>query len=684
MKAKNTKTIRNFFIAALIVFLALPIIFPEANPVKIIKKENLFQHEDSPLPIFPKDNILKKYVKRLKKFYKVEQEESLSPKEEVQEITDEEINAHDLFFSTDYEEENYDLLANANNISDRDNNINLQKGTVQTNDGLLLEPTQEGYYYQGKFYKNGTYPENANKQAIEGALSRYHNTIAKEQGKKALYYADDKGNLTVDYVKELPSTISSDIDGYYAKNTDINPAKTVDAFKDIAAYAKINNSNDYDKYRGATIIGLNNKSDFSNGNIKSSDIANASLSDMHSAYNLLQMNIQNGEIGKNINIEKPHNPGASFVKKFLNADSSSPVTITDKPNTSSNNVYQGNTEEIYNVALCDQNFAQEYADKIHQLSCDSSIESPKQFQDIPTFASDNFKVIDSKENILTCGEAPIIEQSANISGTVPEESDFNKFKRELNKVTTQNEKDNVNIISTDKNFFPVAAKLNEEGSIKNKEGNPVTVYVIGPKEGETDLSNILHNITFSVTDDTNVAAQLDTNLSNFYSLTQSKDTYTMLAFPTDDINTVFVLNDPNNSYWIQNPKQINKYPNQYMEKNGVYYPGAIVDKTEIIKMVSQHKTNLLFVSEQPSNTAFLPNGSVYKTIDGQNVNINSFDPEKIGENVKMVNKLSESWEEQKLQQDIAQDINKPLKIDYGVEAKPKKASQNSLSGKTKK
>ncbi|MCR5505056.1 MAG: hypothetical protein K6E94_05870, partial [Elusimicrobiaceae bacterium] len=300
MKAKKTKNIKNFLIGAFVIFLALPIIFPETNPVKILKKENNPKTEESPLPIFSRDNPITNYVKRLKEFYTLEKRDEFT-KEESADNQNDEVSSYDLFFSADNDDEAVNLFADAGQI---DNSIDIEKGVVRTNDGLFLQPTQEGYYYQGQFYKNGTYPPNANKKTIEGALSRYHNAIARNQGKKAIYSADGNGNLTVDYVKEYPDSVLGNIENYLAKNSQMKGGAN-----DIGTYAKAGKL-DYDKYRGATINGLNNRSGYSGGNYGSNgnaDISKASLTDMHSAYNIALQKIKSGELLKENNIEKPEN-----------------------------------------------------------------------------------------------------------------------------------------------------------------------------------------------------------------------------------------------------------------------------------------------------------------------------------------------------------------------------------------
>ena len=292
------KNIARFLVLALVIFLFLPLIFPEKSDFKILKKESVYSHEDSPLPVFPKESVLDKYVHKLKKFYKmdtpvfVSQEEQArqirknNEKEEYEDIDAEiatenaDITANDLFFSAGYDDE-ADIYSTAEK---EDNTVNLQKGTVLTKDGLTLQPTQEGYYYEGKFYKNGTYPKNANRKHIEGALSRYHSLIAKNLGKKALYFADDKGNLTVSYEDNLPSEFSTDIDTYLAQNRN-------NTIKRIRNHHKTGN---HTKKFNDT------KSNLNNLDIAASEVALASLKDMHAAYNLLNSKIKSGEIGQGI------------------------------------------------------------------------------------------------------------------------------------------------------------------------------------------------------------------------------------------------------------------------------------------------------------------------------------------------------------------------------------------------
>lgn len=295
----HNKNIARLLIFAVALFLLLPLIFPEKTDLKIINKERQYSREESPLPIFPKENLLEKYVNKLKKFYKMDipvfnsskQENEIPDDTAEDQITNKEkenieITAGDLFFSMDNDgDENADQTT-----EQKDNTVNLQKGTVLTKDGKTLEPTQDGYYHNGKFYRNGTYPKNYNKRYIEGALSRYHSRVAQNLGKKALYLADENGNLTVSYVDELPDEISIDIDTYLAQNQNKNNSPLRNF---------IYNINQNNAYKNAKIKNSGNR--YAN----TSDIATASIKNIHAAYNLLSEKIKSGEI-LNL-IPKPQN-----------------------------------------------------------------------------------------------------------------------------------------------------------------------------------------------------------------------------------------------------------------------------------------------------------------------------------------------------------------------------------------
>ncbi|MCR5504513.1 MAG: hypothetical protein K6E94_02960 [Elusimicrobiaceae bacterium] len=336
MKFKNLfdiKNIKRFVILAIILFFVLPVIVPQKKSIKIIKKEISLDREESPLPIFSKETPLEKYIKRVKKFYGFAKE-PLQEQAEDEPENQEEVYAEDLFFSYEDDDEiNHTLFANANpNAEMADTSVNLQKGTVMTASDMLLEPTQEGYYYKGQFYKNGTYPPNANKQEIEVALNNYHSAIAKYHGKKALYVADSKGNLTVDYINEYPDNMSDNIDKYFAQNP-LMQQETPSAPTQNKVNSNKTKYYNNQRYAGAHING--NGGSFQNTNVNMSDVALASLYDMHSAYNLANAKIKSGELGQNIDIEQPGNQNqnnSAFDNSLNNLAISEPEIDPENPN----------------------------------------------------------------------------------------------------------------------------------------------------------------------------------------------------------------------------------------------------------------------------------------------------------------------------------------------------------------
>lgn len=643
----HTKNISRLITLAILIFLFLPLIFPEKSNFKILKKENVYSHEDSPLPVFPKESVLGKYVDKFKKFYKIgvsdtdyaQQDAEQTSFPETNEITKDkkpnqsvDITAEDLFFSADFDDDIY--TASNPQVKQEDNTINLQKGTVITKDGMTLEPTPEGYYYKDKFYKNGTYPQNANRKYIEGALSRYHSRIAKNLGKKALYFADENGNLTVSYVDNLPNQTAKSIDAYYQNNQQQNTAR--------------HNTNQARNMGG--------------DDVNYSDVARVSTKDIHAAYNLLAQKIQSGQAGQGIDLSEPMQN--AVINNFLNGNSGPSNEITpNKPNDVPPPP-PANPEQSETVLAGGQDFAQNYADKIHELNCGTdergsaaSASAPA----APATIGNIFQVI-GDGSAVSCDTAPmVVENSSAITGNVSENSDLQRFANELNRVTAQSEKTDINIISTDRNFYPVASMLNNEESIVNSKGEPVTVHIIGPNENEEDLSKVLEGVTYSITDDMSAADKLNDDLANYYAYVQDENagTHTVLAFPTDDERQVFILADPNNSYWLKNPSELENLPAQYMEKNGVYYKGVIVDKTEIGDLVSAEKTNLLYISEQ-DYTHYLPNGSALTTVREDDIKINSLHPEQVQKNTDMVRNLTENG--QRSLQRAQQKKQRPIEV----------------------
>ena len=96
-----------------------------------------------------------------------------------------------------------------------------------------------------------------------------------------------------------------------------------------------------------------------------------------------------------------------------------------------------------------------------------------------------------------------------------------------------------------------------------------------------------------------------------------------------------------------------------MEKNGVYYKGIIVDKTQIGELVNSEKTNLLYISDTEI-THHLPNGSVLTTVTEDDVKINSLHPEQVQKNTDRVRTLTEDG--QRALEKARQEQQQPIEI----------------------
>lgn len=507
------------------------------------------------------------------------------------------------------------------------NTVNLQKGTVLTTDNLLLQPTQEGYFYNGKFFKNGHYPRFANRKYVEGALNRYHTQAAGKLGKKATYFKDNAGNLTVSYVDQLPN---SKIDTFNSRHKE-NKGQT------LLASNKFRDA--YKKYQGARVNGK--------GNMINIDVADASLQDMHSAYDLLRSQIQNGTIKNGVNIKTPSNNGTqnpkqnavnnSIIDNFLN-NASADVNFSDKPNTNNTPVIPSEQAQTLTIVMGDQNFSEDYAYAIHDLGCGTgdifTLQEVKQYHIAEQMMDDPLISL----VLGTCAPPLEITPAENIDTHISQSEDIDVFREKVSNSAKQSDKTTVKIVSTNRDLGPMVNTLNEEQSITNINGEPVTIVAVGPKEGERNLATTMESITNSVIQEQDKAQELNKILSEYYLTTQLKPTNTMLAFPGAD-GEVFVINDPNNSYWIKNPKEIDGYPKMYLIRNGVYYQGAMVKNEDVKNMIQRNRTNFLLVSDRDGERV-LDNGTVLMAVKDSSLNINSFSPQAIMQNTGLVREIT--------------------------------------------
>lgn len=629
----NFRNIRNILIVAVLVFFILPLIVPEKTEISVIQKESVSAREESPLPIFPRENVVERYTKRFKKLYHLSNKVPLygTPQEIVEEIQSsvrnaDEVYAEDLFFSDDYMGEDDIFLANSGDTQKFiDDTVNLQKGTVQTSDNLTLEPMQEGYYYNGKFYKNGTYPDGTDKLAIEGALNRYHSKVAGQLGKKALYYADENGNLTVDYVDRLPSDIAADIDTYRANN----PVRTNDRKfnKDASLYAKAKNySNGYDKaydrYRGARINGLNQRTD--NGkDISYSDIAAASLHDMHAAYDLASHKIQTGEIGQDINIDPTnHNASQNIAQEYLN------TLPTGQPAQGQENTvpsYTGNPDDVLNIPVGkEKDFVEEFTEQISNLNCGGGNAIPSNNVPVSNVLNMNmFQSIDVGSG-TSCGGHIDITLPENMSESIVYNGNDEALMQNISEKIADTEKTSAEIISTQQNFPTLLAT---RPKFTNKNGENVSLYHIafGPNNyqdpKDTQLSSYYENIINTIAPNQSEANQLRESIDTYYdSVKENLNKPTIFISGTDDTNKkVFIEYNPKTGYIGPLPKALkNKDGSDVIMIGSQMHSGSWISYNEFMQIVDDGNVNMYIVSNQggdypPSCT---DNKTCFKNIQG--------------------------------------------------------------------
>lgn len=534
------------------------------------------------------------------------------------------------------------------------NTVNLEQGTVLTADNFLLRPTQEGYYYKGKFFKNGKYPRFANRDYVEGALNRYHSQVASKLRKKAIYLQDQKGNLTVSYVDQLPNKFAP-------KAQEGETLLASNKFRD-----------GFNRYKGARINGKNN--------VIESDIAGMSLKDMHDAYDLLNSQIQNGTLtsGYKLKFKTDDNYVDSPINALLQQAGGENLNITDKPNPNANTApIETNDNDAVTIVMGGKDFSDNYAFGIHDLGCGTA--EIFTFKEVMDYNIGDQLLSNPMIGIAlgTCAPPLYITPSTNISEHISQDADLQTLKDRINSSLVNSDKTVVKVVSTDRNTAPMVEMLNDEKSIKNKNGEDVNVVFVGPKEGVSDLSVAMGEITNSVIEESDKAEELNHTLMQFYLATQLKPTNTIVAFPAGN-GQVFVVNDPNNSYWIKNPKEVNKYGKTYLIKKGVYYQGAIIDSDEVMKMLEKDRTNFLLVSKQEGQRV-LDNGTVLQTVNEDEINMNSYDPDAILQNTSLIKKIT-SIGDKTMRKRNATSLNSASNI---AKSKKKQHKEKSKSDKDK-
>ena len=693
--------IRNLLIVGLIVFLTLPLLVPEEKTFSILKKENVLDRDESPLPIFPRENLAQEYTTRLKRLYRfnktlplfktskeieedikngeiyskedldlMKQENLLISADNTFDITEEALQTDspeeyiettnirerrniykaqeqsaennkkkesfgeylgDLFFSDDYFGEQDPSPKSQAFIDDT---VNLQRGTVMTKDNLILEPTQEGYYHQGNFYKNGTYPPNANKNNIENALKHYHTKVAGNLGKKALYFADKDGNLVVGYVNKLPANITPDIEIYKANNparTNNNKsARNATLYASSKNYSKNNKNYNkyYDRYRGARINSQNQNKNNSDTIYK--DIAAASLKDMHSAYNMAMNKITTGEMGQGINVNPSEQSAVQdLTNKYL--DTLPHAQQSGKPENVPS--YSGSQDDVLNIPVGkEKDFVEEFTEQISNLSC-SSIGGAEAAPENDNNVLDMSMFIQIQSSVDACSGAPI--SLAQVPGNMSDSIVFNvgdnnqqaeQLTQALAQKISDSDKSFAEIISTQQNFPTL---LSAQPQFTNKNGEDVTLSHIafGPETyqdpKDTKLSSYYESIINTITTDQAEANQLRESIDHFYDRVKDNLNKPTIFISAIDQNTrkVFVENNPKTGYIGPLPKALKGKEGRdfVMINDSVIHSGEWLPYSEFMKIIDEGNINMYIVSDKSSNeeSACTDNQTCFQNIKGE-------------------------------------------------------------------
>lgn len=229
MKSKKSGGIFIWIFAAVALFLAVPFLFQEETNGKRGGKMSI--DGEGLLPVVSSENPLTKYIKRLADFYGFKKKDSGRKSFAKNDVySDDELM---------YMEEGFGAMFAAQNKSDSEAKpakggqevsaeqiasiraayskaaeVSLKDGTVRTESGLTIKPSQDGYSIEGKFYKNGTYPSLKNRREIERALSKFHKEKAAQEGLTAAYVRNSDGSLSVKYIS--PNMLDSKSRSLYA------------------------------------------------------------------------------------------------------------------------------------------------------------------------------------------------------------------------------------------------------------------------------------------------------------------------------------------------------------------------------------------------------------------------------------------------------------------------------------
>jgi hypothetical protein len=184
--------------AACALFLMLPVVFSDdiASPRAPAAVDGDEGSSVVSLPVIVSENSLAKYLRKAGDFYGLTKKPSAAfgrtrgvlPPAPEDNYTDEE--RAEIFAS--YARER---------IAQRTNPQQPRQDGEERQ--ITVQPDEKGYYYEGRYYKNGTYPTPELKKQIENSITKFHAAQAEKQGKKAAYVLQYDGSLWVKYMPQV-------------------------------------------------------------------------------------------------------------------------------------------------------------------------------------------------------------------------------------------------------------------------------------------------------------------------------------------------------------------------------------------------------------------------------------------------------------------------------------------------
>ncbi|MDR1123456.1 MAG: hypothetical protein LBL61_02400 [Elusimicrobiota bacterium] len=198
IKIKKRYGIFSGVFAACALFLMLPVIFSD-EPAPLLALAAVAEDEDGApafsLPVVSSGNPLSRYLRQAGEFYGLTKKRQTAfgrgrgvlPPAPDEDYTDEE---RECIFASYARERIARKAAAAPAREDA------------AEQAITVQPDGKGYYYEGRYYKNGVYPAPELKKHIESSITKFHAAQAAKQGKRAAYVLQDDGSLWVKYMPQ--------------------------------------------------------------------------------------------------------------------------------------------------------------------------------------------------------------------------------------------------------------------------------------------------------------------------------------------------------------------------------------------------------------------------------------------------------------------------------------------------